>query len=130
MKILVGYDGTNSAKDALKLARDYAKSLDASIDVVTSMVKANENQYESVRQAEWGLEYTKALLTEKGIDCETHLLIRGVSPGEDLIQFAAENRVDEIFVGVRRRSKVGKVLMGSTAQHVILNASCPVVTVK
>jgi nucleotide-binding universal stress UspA family protein len=130
MKILVGYDGSNSAKDALKLARDYAKSLDASIDVVTSMVKANENQFEVVQRAEMGLEYVKLLLDEEGINCETHLLIRGHSPGEDLIQFAAENRVDEIFVGVRRRSKVGKVLMGSTAQHVILNAPCPVVTIK
>lgn len=130
MKILVGYDGSNSAKDALKLARDHAKYLDASIEVVTSMVKANENQYEAVRQAERGLEYTKALIAEEGIECDTHLLIRGFSPGEDLVQFAEENRVDEIFVGVRRRSKVGKVLMGSTAQHVVLNASCPVVTVK
>jgi len=33
-------------------------------------------------------------------------------------------------VGVRRRSKVGKLLIGSTAQHVILNAPCPVVSIK
>ncbi len=130
MKILVGYDGSNSAKEALKLAKEHAKSLDALIDVVTSMVKANENHYEIVRRAERGLEYVKTMLEEEGINCETHLLIRGYSPGEDLVQFAAENRVDEIFVGVRRRSKVGKVLMGSTAQHVILDATCPVVTVK
>jgi len=38
--------------------------------------------------------------------------------------------VDEIIVGVKRRSKVGKLLMGSTAQYVILQAPCPVVTVK
>ena len=82
-----------------------------------------------MRQAELDLEYTKTLLAEECIDCKTHLRIRGVSPGEDLVQFAAENRVDEIFIGVRRRSKVGKVLMGSTAQYVILNAPRPVVSV-
>ena len=130
MKILVGYDGSNSAKSALQLARDHAKVRDASIDVVTSMVKANENHYEAVRQAELGLEYTKTLLNEEGIGCETHLLVRGLSPGEDLVQYAVENEIDEIFIGVRRRSKVGKALMGSTAQHVILNAPCPVVTIK
>ena len=130
MNILVGYDGSNSAKDALKLAKDHAMALDAKVDVVTSMVAAKNSQYDDVRQAELGLEYAKALLEEDSIDCETHLLIRGLSPGEDLVQFAEDNQISEIIVGVRRRSKVGKLLMGSTAQHVILNAPCPVVTIK
>ena len=130
MKILVGYDGSNSAKDALKLAKDHAMALDAKVDVVTSMVGAKNNQYDDVRQAELGLEYAKALLEEDNLDCETHLLIRGLSPGEDLVQFAEDNQISEIIVGVRRRSKVGKLLMGSTAQHVILNSPCPVVTIK
>ena len=130
MKILVGYDGSNSAKDALELAKDHAKVFDASVDVVTSMAEAKNNQYDDVRQAELGLEYAKALLEENHINCETHLLIRGLSPGEDLVQFAADHQISEIIVGVRRRSKVGKLLMGSTAQHVILKAPCPVVTIK
>ena len=130
MNILVGYDGSNSAKDALKLAKDHAMGLDANVDVVTSMEGAKNNQYDDVRQAELGLEYAKALLEEDNIDCETHLLIRGLSPGEDLVQFAEDNQISEIIVGVRRRSKVGKLIMGSTAQHVILNAPCPVVTLK
>jgi nucleotide-binding universal stress UspA family protein len=58
------------------------------------------------------------------------LLIRGLAPGEDILEFAKESNVDEIIVGVKRRSKVGKLLMGSTAQYVILQAPCPVVTVK
>jgi nucleotide-binding universal stress UspA family protein len=57
-------------------------------------------------------------------------LIRGLSPGEDIVEFAKENKIDEIIVGVKRRSKVGKLLMGSTAQVVILQASCPVISVK
>jgi len=130
MNILVGYDGSNSAKDALKLAKDHAMALDAKVDVVTSMVGAKNSQYDDVRQAELGLEYAKALLEEDNIHCETHLLIRGLSPGEDLVEFSEDNLINEIIVGVKRRSKVGKLLMGSTAQHVILNASCPVATIK
>jgi nucleotide-binding universal stress UspA family protein len=130
MKILVGYDGSNSAKDALKLAKDHAMALNAKVYVATSMEGAKNSQYDDVRQAELGLEFAKALLEEDNIDCETHLSIRGLSPGEDLVQFAEDNQIDEIIVGVRRRSKVGKLLMGSTAQHVILNAPCPVVAVK
>jgi nucleotide-binding universal stress UspA family protein len=76
------------------------------------------------------LEYAKTLFEEDNITCNTHLLIRGLSAGEDLVEFANENEVDEIIVGVKRRSKVGKLLMGSTAQYVILQSQCPVVTVK
>lgn len=130
MRILVGYDGTNAAKEALNLAKFHAKSFGASIDVVTSMEKGTENQREDIEQAERGLEWAKSFFEENGIACNTHLLIRGMAPGEDLVEFAAENKVDEIVVGVKRSSKVGKLLMGSTAQYVILKAKCPVVSVK
>lgn len=130
MKILVGYDGTNSAKEALNLARFHAKALGASVEVVTSMPKGTESERKDIEQAERGLEYAKSLFEEENIACNTHLLIRGLSAGEDLVEFANESEVEEIIVGVKRRSKVGKLLMGSTAQYVILQAQCPVVTVK
>ena len=130
MKILVGYDGTNSAKEALNLAKIHAKAFGASVEVVSSMQKGTESERNDIEQAERGLEYAKSLFEEDGIACNTHLLIRGLSAGEDLVEFANENDISEIVVGVKRRSKVGKLLMGSTAQYVILQAGCPVVTVK
>ena len=130
MKILVGYDGSNSAKEALNLAKTHAKAFGAAVAVVTSMEKGTEGQREEIAQAESGLKWAKSLFDENEISCDTHLLIRGLSPGEDIVEFAKENKIDEIIVGVKRRSKVGKLLMGSTAQVVILQASCPVISVK
>ena len=130
MKILVGYDGTNSAKEAVSLAKAHAKSFNATVDVVTSMQKGTEHEREDIDQAERGLEYAKSVFEESDIACNTHLLIRGLTSGEDLVEFAKENDIDEIIVGVKRRSKVGKILLGSTAQFVILQAHCPVVSVK
>ena len=130
MKILVGYDGTNSAKEALNLAKTHAKALGASVAVVMSMEKGTKGQREEITQAEAGLEWAKSLFDENEITCDAHLLIRGLYPGEDIVEFANENQVDEIIVGVKRRSKVGKLLMGSTAQYIILKAPCPVVSVK
>ncbi|MCK5202227.1 MAG: universal stress protein, partial [Desulfobacterales bacterium] len=98
--------------------------------VVTSMQKGTESARKDIEQAERGLAYAKSLFEEDGIACNTHLLIRGLTAGEDLVEFANENRIDQIVVGVKRRSKVGKLLMGSSAQYVILQAQCPVVTVK
>ncbi|MBT7887657.1 MAG: universal stress protein, partial [Deltaproteobacteria bacterium] len=38
--------------------------------------------------------------------------------------------INEIIIGIKKTSKVGKLVFGSTAQHVILESNCPVVTVK
>jgi nucleotide-binding universal stress UspA family protein len=130
MKILVGYDGSNSAKEALKLARKHALAFKASVDVVTSMERGTEGEQQAIEDAERGLEWARSLFEDKKLACKTHLLIRGMAPGEDLVEFAKEAKIDEIIVGVKRRSKVGKLLMGSTAQFVILQAPCPVVSVK
>jgi len=130
MKILVGYDGSNAAKEAMDLARKSAQAFQATVSVVTSMVKGTEENQKEIEQAERGLEYAQSIFEKSKIDCKTHLLIRGMSPGEDLVKFAQDNGIQQIFVGVKRRSKMGKLLMGSTAQYVILNAPCPVVTIK
>jgi nucleotide-binding universal stress UspA family protein len=130
MKILVGYDGSNSSKEALKVARSQALALGASVDVVTSMEKGTEQEQREIEDVERSLEWAQSMFEEKGVSCKTHLLIRGMAPGEDLVQFAKDNQVDQIVVGVKRRSKVGKILMGSTAQFVILQAPCPVISVK
>jgi nucleotide-binding universal stress UspA family protein len=130
MKILVGYDGSNSAKEAMRVAKKYARAFGASVEVVTSMERGTENQQKEIESAEQGLAWAESVFSDAGIECRSHLLIRGVDAGEDIVQFAEENKVEQIVVGVKRRSKVGKLLMGSTAQYVILKARCPVVSVK
>jgi len=130
MKIMVGYDGTDVAKEALRVARRHAKAFEAKVYVLTSMFGGSEDQPENIEEAESGLQFAREFFETDGIPCEDHLLIRGLEPGEDLVQFAEENEIDEIVLGVRRRSKVGKFLFGSTAQYVILEAPCPVLTVK
>jgi nucleotide-binding universal stress UspA family protein len=53
-----------------------------------------------------------------------------MTPAEHLVLFAEQNEIDEIIIGVKMKSRVGKFILGSTAQHVILGAPCPVVSVK
>jgi nucleotide-binding universal stress UspA family protein len=130
MKFLVGFDESNVAKAALRLTIEHAKAFGASVHIVTSLEKGTEREQEDIRAAEEGLEAARSEFDAAGIPCKTHLLIRGFPPGEDLVRFAAENGIDQIVMGVKRRSKVGKLLMGSTAQYVILEAACPVLTIK
>jgi nucleotide-binding universal stress UspA family protein len=130
MKILVGYDGSNAAKEALNLAVKHAKAFQAAVHVVTSHVGGGAEHVEDIETAERELEYAQKLFDAEGIPCETHLLIRGLTPGEDLVEFAQEEQIDQIMVGVKKRSKVDKLVFGSTCQFVILNAPCPVLAVK
>ena len=58
------------------------------------------------------------------------LLIREVGAGEALVEYAAEKEYEELIIGVKKRSRVEKLLLGSNAQYIILNAPCPVLSVK
>ena len=128
--IVVGYDGSNTGKDALALAKEQSKAFNAKVFVVESQVGGTNTDAQDIMQGKENLEFAESYLEEQNIPCEIHLLVRGVKPGEDIVRFAEDNDADLVIVGVRRRSKLGKFLLGSTAQYVILNASCPVVTVK
>ena len=131
MKLLVGYDGSNVAKAAVELAKKRAMVWGAKIDVVNSMAQSRNLEYEEIRKAELNLEgEVHQILNSEKIPYNTNLLISDLEPGEDLVQFAEENKIDEVVIGIRKRSKVGKLIFGSTAQYVILNAPCPVVTIK
>jgi nucleotide-binding universal stress UspA family protein len=130
MKILVGYDGSDASRKALDLAVTHAKAFNGQIVIVASMDKGSAAEQDDIKNKEAELASVKKELEQQGPACETHLLIRGMSPGEDLVKYAQEKGIDEIILSIQRTSKVGKLVFGSTAQYVILNATCPVVTLK
>ena len=130
MKFLVGYNGSAEAKAALLLARDFAKIFDARVFVMASLEGGTGEKLEDINQAKEYLREAKEIFDEQDVECETHQMARGLAPGEDLVKFAEENQIDQIYVGIEKKSKTSKLLLGSTAQYVILKAPCPVITVK
>ena len=76
------------------------------------------------------LEGVRARLEESGVEHEVRQLVRGSDPSDDLIAVAEEVDADLIVIGLRRRTPVGKLIMGSNAQQVLLDAGCPVLAVK
>ncbi len=130
MKFLVGYNGSSVAKSALTVASDFAKVFNAKVFVMTSLEGGTGETLGEITKAESDLNEAKTFLEDQGLDCETHQLARGLSPGEDLVKFAQDNEIDQLFVGIEKKSKTRKMLLGSTAQYVILKAPCPVISVK
>lgn len=129
-RIMIGYDGSNAGKEALSVAVEQALAFQAHLSIVRSLVGGSENKAEKIQTAEADLAWAESFAREKGVACETHLLVRGLRPGEDLVQFAEDHRIDLIAVGIRRRSNVGKMIFGSNARYIVMEAPCPVLTVK
>jgi nucleotide-binding universal stress UspA family protein len=126
----VGYDGSKVADDVMKLAHKHAQAFNAEVHIVTSLEQGPGLKKEEIDKAENRLEKQRTFFRADEIPCEVHAAVSYNSPGEDLVQLAKENEIDQIMIGIRRRSKVGKLVFGSTAQYVILEAPCPVVAVK
>jgi nucleotide-binding universal stress UspA family protein len=130
MKILVGYDESKVAEEALNLALKHAKAFGAEVIIVTSLEQSPSLKKEDIDRTESKLEKLRKPFTANGISCDARANVSYQSPGEDLVSFAKENDIDQIIIGVKRRSKVGKLVFGSNAQFVILEAPCPVLAVK
>jgi nucleotide-binding universal stress UspA family protein len=130
MKMLIGYNGSESAKAALELVAEHAKIFKADVVIVSSVEGGTITREVEIRNSKENLDFAKNFIAAAGLSAETYLLFRGYKPGEDIVKFAKENNIKLIFIGIVKRSKVDKMIFGSNAQYIILNAHCPVVTVK
>jgi len=75
-------------------------------------------------------ERVKRLLDDAGIDAELKQFIRGKSAVEEIENLVASSNASLLIIGLRKRSAVGKLIMGSVAQDLLLSISCPVLAVK
>ena len=130
MKIMVCYEGSSDNTAVLEKGKERAKVSDAGIYLVSVLTGDDVGQLDNLEPAKKELETARASFQGDGIACEAKVMFGGRGAGESLVEFAKEEDIDEIIIGVQRKSKVGKLLFGSTAQHVILEAHCPVLTVK
>ncbi|MBA3310583.1 MAG: universal stress protein [Nocardioidaceae bacterium] len=128
--IVVGYVSKPEGQAALRLAAEEANLRDASLVVVNSHRGGREFDRDDAVQSESQLDEVRSQLEQAGVEHEVRQLVRGMDPAEDLINVAAEVAAELIIIGLRRRTPVGKLILGSNAQRVLLDAPCPVLAVK
>ena len=130
MKIMVGYNGSAASKKALELACQNAAKSDGLVFIVTSMARADMANKEKLQEVRESLSQAEAFTFKQMVQGQAIQLARGLSPGEDLVKFAEDNGIDHIYLGIEKISRTKKILLGSTAQYVILKGPCPVTTTK
>ena len=75
-------------------------------------------------------EIEKVIGDQPGVPWKLHLATAGVDIADTLLGLVDNLDADLLVIGARQRSPVGKALLGSVAQAVILHASVPVLVVK
>jgi nucleotide-binding universal stress UspA family protein len=130
VKIVVGYIKSDEGRAALTRAIEEAQLRSATLVVVHSMRGSERDEAEQVVAYREEFEALETELAGAGIDFQLRELVRGKPAGEDLVALADEEDADLIVIGLRRRSPVGKLVLGSNAQDILLQASCPVLAVK
>jgi nucleotide-binding universal stress UspA family protein len=115
--IVVGYSTKPEGRAALKRALSEARLRGAALMIVdtSSEVEAGD---------------LAAELAASGVPYEIRTPIDVDDSADELIRIADTTDADFIVIGLRRRSPVGKLLLGSNAQRVLLDAACPVLAVK
>lgn len=123
MAIVVGYIPTKEGAAAMARAGEEA------VLRRTDLVVINSNRDGAGDDSE-ELDRMGDDLKAQGVTVTVRQLIRGNEPAEDLIAVAEELGAELIVIGLRRRTPVGKLILGSNAQRILLDAPCPVLAVK
>ncbi len=128
--VVVGFVPTPEGHAALRRGTAEARLRDMKLVVVISRRGGREYDASAAAADEEALDEVRRELHDAGIEHDVRHLVRGREPAEDLLEVTSEVRGAVLVIGIRRRTPVGKLLMGSNAQRILLEAEVPVLTVK
>lgn len=127
MTIAVAYRPDEFGRAALEWAAAHATAVDESIIVIN--ISRGEPRLDAGFARGRDVQDITEKLTAKGVSIEVRQTV-GDNISEAVLFEAEQAGASMVVVGIRRRSPVGKMLMGSVAQSILLDASVPVVAVK
>ena len=131
MKFIVCYDDDEVSVNVIKEAQQHARVWNAELEIIKVMTREDPLKRFKLLEMEEDLESEiKKLFEGVDIPYNVQLDVDDTKRAEKIVEMAEMLNAELIFLGIKKRSKVGKMLFGSTAQYVILNATCPVVTVR
>jgi len=127
--VVLGYVPKPEGEAALDAAIAEATLRSANLVVVNAHRARHVGPQEEQRLAA-ELDEVRSRVEAQGVAVEVRTPESQLEPADDLVSIAAELDADLIVIGLRRRTPVGKLILGSSAQRILLDAHCPVLAVK
>ena len=128
MTIVVGYTPTPAGRAALSTATTEARKSER------PLVVANTSRSDALDDPAFAqpadLDWVRATLEEAGVTFTIRQEVRGREAADELIDVLEEVGAELCVIGIRRRSAVGKMLLGSNAYRILMDSPCPVLTVR
>ena len=129
MSVVLAYVPTPEGAAALDAAVEEAKRRDTDV-VVVSIPRPAAALSDGPFTEEQDLDAVIDRLASAGVSARLEVLATGTEPAPGIIEIAEATSAEVVVLGLRRRSPVGKLLLGSTAQALLLGLECPVLAVK
>lgn len=124
--VLLAYVPSASGEAALTFAVEDALRRDAALVVLASDAGADPRKARGVTDPRPLAER----LTETGLELDLRTVPRRDDPADDILDAIDETHPDLVVLGIRRRTPIGKFLLGSTSQRVVMESTAPVTLVK
>lgn len=128
MTILVAYAPRPEGLAALDKGIEIAKRRNEKLVIVNAGPGGSKEDAALVDVLE--AERVESILANSSVDAEFKRLVRGKSAVEEIQDLVESLPASLLIIGLRKRSAVGKLLLGSVAQELLLSVSCPVLAVK
>jgi nucleotide-binding universal stress UspA family protein len=128
MTVVVGYIPSPEGEAALTAAIGEARRRSETVHVLN--VGASNTTRDRRYLGEDAEDELLVRLKEAGVEYGLQTLVRGKEASEEVVDAAERLGASLIVIGLRRRSPTGKLLFGSQAQRILLDADCPVLAVK
>ncbi|HSJ85264.1 MAG TPA: universal stress protein [Acidimicrobiia bacterium] len=130
MSVIVGYLSSERGQKALEVGIEEAKLRNTDLVVVHSLRGAGKSDDEDVIQSDRDLNALDEMLSKQGVVFSIHNYVRGNEPAQDIVRAAEELGGELIVIGLRQRTSAGKFILGSNAHDILMDAPCPVLTVR
>ncbi len=127
--VVVGYVASPEGEAAVRQGITEAKLRGCKVVVVYSDHGEKLDSTTAVERTE-KLDRVHVLLHASDVEHDLRHLVRGHDPVRDVLDTADELEAELIVIGIRRRSPVGKLVLGSNSQSILLEAAIPVLAVK
>ncbi|WP_067437619.1 universal stress protein [Nocardioides jensenii] len=128
MTILLAYKPNALGDAALERAVEEARRHEDRLVVLN--VARGDSAIEDNRLTDPQAESLEQRLSDSGIEFEIERMVEPGDVAEDIVDAAERLEAHLIVIGLRHRSAVGKLILGSDAQRILMHATCPVLAVK